>query len=225
MSDSHSSSVARRGFLFRLTQAAAGIAGLAVVPRGLDAAEPREAPADADAWIDRLKGQHKVMLHVHQHIGTVLLDARNMLNNARDLYGVPEAQYNVAVLTHGPAIGGLLRDELWQKQTLGDFYKVSDKGTGAAATRNVYLAPIDGEPPDATVPDLMKRGVSFVVCNVAMRTLAKRLAARSGGDADAVYSELAAGLVPGTFLVPDLFVSMQRAQKRGVGYLFTDRPH
>jgi hypothetical protein len=57
---------------------------------------------------------------------------------------------------------------------------------------------------------------------VALKNLAKRLSA-SGGNADAIYEELAAGLVPGAFLVPDVFVSMQRAQKRGVAYIFTDR--
>jgi intracellular sulfur oxidation DsrE/DsrF family protein len=196
------------------------------VPKGLEAAERVGVSGnDADAWMDRLKGQHRVMLHVHQHFISALLDARNMLNNARDLYGVPESQYNVAVLTHGPAIQGLLGDDLWQKLALGEYYKASDKATGAPAVRNVFLTPIEGEPADATVPALMKRGVTFVVCNVAVRTTAKRMAAKNGGDPDAIYTQLAAGLVPGTFLVPDLFVSMQRAQKRGVGYLFTDRPH
>ena len=224
MSDSNASSVARRGFLFRLSQAAAGLAGLAVVPKEL-AAEPLGAPADVDAWIDRMKGQHRVMLHVHQNFITSLLDSRNLLNNSRDLYGVPEAQYNVAVMTHGPAIQGLLGDDVWRQLALGEYYKVTDKSTNAPAVRNAFLTPIEGEPADATVPELMRRGVTFVVCNVAMRTLSKRLAARGGGEADAIYGQLAAGLVPGTFLVPDLFVSMQRAQKRGVAYLFTDRAH
>ena len=45
----------------------------------------------------------------------------------------------------------------------------------------------------------------------------------AGTSQDALHDELAAGLVPGVFLVPDVFVSMQRAQKRGVAYVFTDR--
>jgi len=32
------------------------------------------------------------------------------------------------------------------------------------------------------------------------------------------------GLVPGVALVPDVFVSMTRAQDRGVRYIYTDRP-
>jgi intracellular sulfur oxidation DsrE/DsrF family protein len=217
--------VARRGFLARLSQATAAFTALFIDPARLEAASASAglvSSADPDAWIARLKGQHKVMIHIHQHFMTGLVDARTMLANARDSYGVPEAQFSLAVVTHGPAIQGLLRDELWQRRALGAYYKVNDPKTGAPATRNIYLTPQDGEPADAAVSDLMKRGVTFVVCNVALKNLAKRLAP-ADSTADAVYPELAAGLVDGAVLVPDVFVSMQRAQKRGVAYVFTDR--
>jgi intracellular sulfur oxidation DsrE/DsrF family protein len=163
-----------------------------------------------------------VMLHVHHYFMTGLVDARTMLANARDMYFVPEPQHSIAVMTHGPAIQGLLGDDVWQRFALGAFYKVNDPKTGAPATRNIYLTPQDGEPADAAVPDLVKRGVTFVVCNVALRTLAKRLAPAEVG-VDALHGELVAGLVPGAFLVPDVFVSIARAQKRGVAYFYTDR--
>ena len=217
--------VARRGFLARLSAATAAFTALLIDPARLEAASASAgltSSADPDAWIARLKGQHKVMIHIHQHFMTGLVDARTMLANARDGYGVPEAQFSLAVITHGPAIQGLLRDELWQRRALGAYYKVNDPKTGAPATRNIYLTPQDGEPADAAVSDLIKRGVTFVVCNVALKNLAKRLAG-ADSTADAVYPELAAGLVDGAVLVPDVFVSMQRAQKRGVAYVFTDR--
>jgi len=225
VSYTHPTPVARRGFLARLSQAAAALTALIADPSRADAAASTAAfpgSADPDAWIARLGGQHKVMIHVHQYFMTALVDARNMLANARDMYGVPESQHSLAVVTHGPAIQGLLRDDAWERLALGAYYKVNDPKTGAPATRNIYLTPQDGEPTDAAVSDLMKRGVTFVVCNVALRNLAKRLAS-GGTNPDATYEQLAAGLVPGAFLVPDVFVSMQRAQKRGVAYIFTDR--
>jgi len=227
MSDAHSPHVPRRGFLVRLSQATAAFTALLADSRGLEAA-PVSATTpmgDPDAWIARLKGQHKVMIHVHQHFSTALVDARNMLANARDKYGVPESDNSIAVVTHGPAIQGLFRDDVWQKLALGEFYKLNDPKTGPPATRNVYLTPQDGEPSDATVPDLMKRGVTFVVCNVALTNLSKRLGQARSLAPEALHDELAAGLVEGAVLVPDVFVSMQRAQKRGVAYIFTDRPH
>ncbi len=225
MTHEPSSHVPRRGFLFRLSQAVAGLTALfagTAQAEGAAGSAALSAPDDPDAWMSRLTGQHKVMIHVHQHFMTALVDARTMLANARDLYGVPEAQYSLAVVTHGPAIQGLFRDEVWQRLALGAYYKTNDPKTGAPATRNIYLTSQDGEPADAAVSDLVKRGVTFVVCNVAVRNLSKRLA-RQGGNPDALYAELSAGLVPDAFLVPDVFVSMQRAQKRGVSYIFTDR--
>ena len=223
MAHTHSEPVARRGFLFRLSQATAALSAVLVDPARLEAASTSITRSpDPDAWIAALKGQQKVMIHAHQYIMTALVDARNMLANARDAYGVPEGQYSLAVITHGPAIQGLFRDDVWQGKALGEFYKLNDSKTGAPATRNIYLTPQDGEPPDAAVSDLLKRGVTFVVCNVALKNLAKRLAP-AGTSQDALHDELAAGLVPGVFLVPDVFVSMQRAQKRGVAYVFTDR--
>lgn len=228
MSDTHSPRVPRRGFLKRLSQATAALTALLADSRGLEAAPvPGTASraGDPDAWIARLKGQQKVMIHAHQYFSTALVDARNMLANARDKYGVPESENSIAVITHGPAIQGLFRDDVWQKIALGEFYKVNDPKTGAPATRNIYLTPQDGEPPDAAVLDLMKRGVTFVVCNVAVTNLSKKLGQARSLPPEPLHGELAAGLVEGAVLVPDVFVSMQRAQKRGVAYIFTDRSH
>ena len=225
MSETSSPPVARRGFLFRLSQATAAFTALLADTGRLEAAAlsgSSSGSPDPDAWINNLKGQHKVVIHVHQYFMTALVDARNMLANARDAYGVPETQYSLAIATHGPAIQGVFRDDVWQSKALGEFYKVNDPKTGAPATRNFYLTPQDGEPPDAAVSDLARRGVTFVVCNVALKNLAKRLAP-AGTSPDALREELAQGLVPGAVLVPDVFVSMQRAQKRGVAYVFTDR--
>ena len=217
--------VARRGFLVRLSQTTAALSALLVDPGRLESATapaPLSGNADPDAWIARLKGQQKVMIHAHQYFMTALVDARNMLANARDMYGVPDGQQSIAVITHGPAIQGLFRDDVWQRFALGEFYKVNDPKTSTPAARNIYLTPQDGEPPDAAVADLRKRGVTFVVCNVALLNLSKRLA-RAGTTPEALHDELAAGLVEGAVLVPDVFVAMQRAQKRGVAYIFTDR--
>jgi intracellular sulfur oxidation DsrE/DsrF family protein len=223
MSHPDTSPVARRGFLFRLSQAAAAVTAIVANPARLQSASlTLEGKDDPDAWMARLRGQHKVMIHVHQYFMTALVDARNMLANARDFYGMPESQHSIAVITHGPAIQGLFRDDVWQKLALGEFYKVTDPKTGAPAVRNIYLTPQEGEPQDAAVNDLMRRGVTFVVCNVAVINLAKRLG-RPGVTPDALHDELAAGLVPGAFLVPDVFVSMERAQRRGLTYVFTDR--
>jgi len=119
--------VARRGFLVRLSQTAAALTAAFSDPARLGAASPSPAfssnSAAPDAWIDGLKGEHKVMLHVHQYFMTGLVDARTMLANARDAYGVPEAQHGIAVMTHGPANLGLPPDRqgTMQESATGSF--------------------------------------------------------------------------------------------------------
>ena len=161
-----------------------------------------------------------MLFHAHQHVLPAIVAARGILIHGRDAYNVPEADNAIAIATHGPAIGALLRDEIWQRFALGELYKITDAKTGAPAVRNPFLTPQDGAPSDATVPALMESGVLFIVCNVAMRNLSRRVA----GDAapDAIHHELLAGLVPGAIVVPNLYIAMSHAQKKGVSYIFVD---
>jgi intracellular sulfur oxidation DsrE/DsrF family protein len=220
-----SASFPRRGFLARLSAAAAGLTALAAVPDRLRAAPAPPArdvsPDGPDAWIDRLTGKDRVVLHAHQHLLPAVVGARNLLTNGRDAYGIPEREHSVAVATHGPAIAGMFRNEIWQQFTLGERYKLTDPKTGAPVTTNPFLAPQDGAPDDAVVPALMQRGVLFVVCNVAVRNLSRRIV-REGESPEALHKELVAGLLPGVIVVPDLFVAISHAQKRGVSYIFID---
>ena len=203
-------SLPRRGFLTSLS-------ALLAVPTRANA-----RVGDPDGWIDRMTGSRRVMIQTHQHFLSSLVDARNMLANGRDFYGISEADHSIAVIAHGAAIQGLLRDETWERFGLGEFSKVNDPKTGAPAIRNIYLEPLEGEPQDASVRALLQRGVVFVACNVGMKSLARKLA--RGGSPDPIYAELLAGLVPGVELVPDVFVSISSAESRGVNYIYTDRP-
>ncbi|HKP31049.1 MAG TPA: hypothetical protein VJU15_16680 [Gemmatimonadales bacterium] len=203
-------SLPRRGFLASLT-------ALLAAPHVIKA-----EPSDPDAWIDRLTGSHRAMIQTHQYFMSALVDARTMMANARDAYGIRDGDFSIAVIAHGVALQGLLSDETWQRFGLGEFYKVNDPKTGAPSVRNFYLGPQDGEPPDAAVRELTQRGVVFVACNVALKGLARKLA--RGGSPDAIYPDLKNGLVPGVALVPDVFVTITRAQERGLRYIYTDRP-
>ncbi|HJU89339.1 MAG TPA: hypothetical protein VJ672_08105 [Gemmatimonadaceae bacterium] len=222
----HPTSLARRGFLGRLSALAAGFGASFAAPSALrgstaDSLGSAVDDADPDGWIGRLNGRDRVLLHAHQQLGPALYGAWNILNNARQAYGVPEQENSVAIASHGPAISGMFTDETWQKFTLGERYKLNDPATGAPYTRNPFLTPQDGMPSGLSVPELMKRNVTFIVCNVAVRNLSRRILGKSEGS-EALHQELVAGLLPGIVVVPDLFVAMSHAQKKGVGYIFID---
>jgi intracellular sulfur oxidation DsrE/DsrF family protein len=222
--DPTSDHLARRGFLARLSTAAAGAAAFLAGSGRLGGAQSPPTGTggdDPDAWIARMTGRDRVLVHAHQHLLPAVVAARNLLANARDAYGVPERENSIAVATHGPAIAGLFRDEIWERFTFGELYKLTDSATGKPLTRNPYLAPQEGAPPDAVVPELMRRGVTFLACNVAVRNLSRRIV-RAGESPEPLHAELVAGLVPGVVVVPDLFVAIAHAQQRRVGYIFID---
>jgi len=219
-----SSRLARRGFLARLS-AAAGAAALLTTPAPLRAAIAPAAragnPGDPDAWIDRVRGRDRLLVHAHQHLLPALTAAHGVLADARDGYGVPERENGVALGTHGPAIAGMFTDDTWRRHALGERYGFAGRDGGPPVVENPFLRPQEGAPPEATVHALMERGVVFLVCNVAVRNLSRRLV-REGEPAEPVHAALLAGLLPGVVVVPNVFVAISHGQKRGLGYLFID---
>ena len=222
MSTKDSPRLARRGFLTRLSASAASIATIAAVPSRLRARtlSTSLAWADPDAWIDRMGGTDRLVLHAHQRLQPAIVAARNIPVDARDSYGVAERDNSIAVATHGPAIAGMFRDEIWQAFRLGEVYGINDGATNQFAVRNPFLSPLPNAPVDATVPLLIERGVQFIVCNVAVRNLSRKLAGNTDGDA--LHAQLLAGLVPGTTVVPNVYVALSHAQQRGVSYIYLD---
>src|SRR5690349_8244985 len=115
MSHNDSPRLARRGFLARLSASAAGLAVFSDRPAlRSELSALTVGASDPDAWIGRLRGSDRLVLHAHEHLLPAVVGARNVLENGRTAYGVAEGDSSVAVATHGPAIGGLLRDDVWQ---------------------------------------------------------------------------------------------------------------
>src|SRR5689334_1154913 len=87
-----SSRVPRRGFLARLSAAAAGLTAWTLTPSNANALPPDGSPNpnDPDAWIGRLTGKDRLVFHTHKDLMPGLVAARNVMSNARDFFGVPE---------------------------------------------------------------------------------------------------------------------------------------
>lgn len=222
MSTNDSPRLPRRGFLRSLSASAAGMAAVTALPSRLRSATASTSMywADPDAWIDRMRGTDRLVFHAHQHLLPAIVGARNVLANAREAWAVPEADNSIAIATHGPAISGLFGDDVWERFRLGEVYGINDEATGRPSLRNPFLTAPASAPADAAVPALMERGVQFLVCNVAVRNLARRIAAHD--DADALHVKLVAGVLPGAVVVPDLFVAISHAQRRGISYIYID---
>lgn len=190
------------------------------------ALEPRSAAAQAsspasapftptlhgeDAWMSAVSGQHRVVVDITSADGVPdgLRFAGNLLTAHTSGYNVDEADVAVIVcLRHGATPYGYA-DAVWSK-----YGRTFDAKTTPPPAANPY-----NSASRTTVADLAKRGVRFMVCGLASRGLAGRIAGQ-GGDADAVLKEFAANLVPSARLVPAGVIGVTHAQERGYALLY-----
>jgi intracellular sulfur oxidation DsrE/DsrF family protein len=166
-----------------------------------------------DGWFDAIPGKHRVVLDVTSTLGVpdVVRFAGNLFVANKNGYGLGEAEVAIVViLRHGATAFGY-GDAIWAKH-------------GAAlADATGYTDPQSTEPPKANpfasaprnaLDGLAKRGVQFAVCDTASHGISRRLAGQ-GGDADAIYKEMVANMIPSSRLVAAGVVGVTRAQEYG----------
>ncbi len=178
------------------------------------ASSPAPAPFtpalhDEDAWMSAVPGRHRVVVDVTSPEGVPdgLRFVGNLLTAHKSGYGVDEMDVAVIVcLRHGATPYGY-NDPIWSK-----YGKTFDAKTAPSA--NPYNS---GN--QLQMADLAKRGVRFMVCGLASRRLAGRIAGQTG-DAESVLKEFGANLVPSGRIVPAGVVGVTHAQERGFALLY-----
>lgn len=208
---------ARRSFLAGLASLSALSLVRGIFPGSLRAAPIPDGKWDL-TWLDRLAGEHKQVFDVGTldrplHVVTAYYDA------FEDVLGVRPPRLTAVVGIAGAAFPINATNELWTKYELGKRWKVTDPATGGPAVRNVYLERMPAPAGvNVGVKTLQARGAIFWQCNNALKRIAGELATDLGADRDAVYSELAAGLLPGVKLIPAHTMLLGLAQERGCAY-------
>jgi hypothetical protein len=222
----------RRAFLGRSALAAAALAAPAALRAAVTA--PVAAPAPSrDAWLDRLRGRHRMVFDMPRPTaGVPMYHVRNYLDSYRAAYGLSHPDVDAVVGLYAMTVPLALTDAAWQKYGLGAATGVVDAETGKPAERNVFWKPRPGAetlpigggplpiPNDTAVTELQQRGALYIVCNNALNFWAGALAGPAGAKPAAVREELDAHLVPGVVVVPAMVIAFERAQARGVSYMF-----
>ena len=217
--------VARRSFLARLG------AGLGVVGAGLAAGEIASAQAATggtfqparhtqDDWMDQLPGKHRFVFDTTSAngIGAALLYANNFFVASQSGYGLGDGDAAVVIIARHDSTPYAYNDKIWEKYgvPLTARTNLTDPRTKQPPTVNLFNTTASGLPNlGTTVDSLIKRGVHFGVCQMATRFFAGQLAKATSGNADAIYSELAANLTGNAHLVAAGIVAVNRAQERG----------
>jgi hypothetical protein len=217
----------RRAFLGQAAGGAAalGLAGLAT-PMELAATQQQAAQAKEDpaltAWLGKIKGKHRQvydMPEVNSGFGLAWSRIFYVTNNET---GVPDSDISVvAVLRHG-ALPLALTDQAWAKYKLGEVFKINDPKTNAPSVRNIFYKTAAGELPlpGMDITDLLKTGVLFGACNMAIKFYSGMVAKNTKGNADTIANDWRAAVIPGIQIVPSGVWAVNRAQEHQCSYCF-----
>jgi hypothetical protein len=218
---------ARRSFLSRFGIGAALVAG---VGAGLAAARPAVAQTNAfkprrhkqDAWMEAPNAAHRIVIDsaFPPGGGAALLYANNNFLANKSGYGLEAQDIAVIVVLRHLSTPFAYTDAIWAKygEALSDVIDFKNPATKAAPATNLYNSGGAGMAlanRGVTIASLVEKNVQFAVCDSATRVLAGAVAQKSKGDAEAVYQEFVANLVPNSHLTAAGVVAVNRAQEYG----------
>lgn len=178
---------------------------------------------DPDEWFNNVKGSHRIVYDgstPHDSMPVIWNWAFYLTNNQT---GTPDEDITAMTVLRHNAIPFALKDSVWDKYKLGEFFKITDLTTGEPAVRNMVYEPGDGDfilPGIDGIKRLQERGAMFCVCDLALHVYSGFLAKGMDMEADSVYKEMADGVLPGIQIVPSGVWALGRAQEHGCGYIF-----
>ena len=212
----------RREFMRNVGVGAVAIAATAVGVRA-DAQLMSTLESPDEPWLARLSGRHRQFFDaISPNDGWALAFAKNFLDKNIEAYGLKQNEVTTVIGLRHMAVPLALNDAMWSKYKLGAFFKVNDKATNEAATRNVFahVKPGDLPFPGMAVEELMARGVIVTACEVALTVLSGMAAGAAGVPAASAKSDWFANLLPGVVTVPAGVLAVNRAQENHCTYCF-----
>lgn len=176
----------------------------------------------ADKWLVGLNGQAKQLFDSPAPVGGIpLVHIMNFLDTYNSAYKVSDAKLNTVGTFYGTTTFHGLNDAMWTKYDLAGFLKGIGVDAGAGQSANPWRT----EPqilgmslPQASIESLQKRGTRFIICNNALSIFAGMVAQGRGLDAQAVYADMKANILPDVELVPAMVIAIGQAQDAGLAY-------
>jgi intracellular sulfur oxidation DsrE/DsrF family protein len=200
-------------------------AGVAVAALGITlftaAAGPGSVSAN-DKWLEGLTARHKQFFDSPAPAGGIaLVHIMNYYDTYNKAYSVADKDIDAVGTFYGATTFYGVNDAMWAKYRIGEFLETNDPATGQPATANPWRsAPtiIGMTLPQASIERLQARGATFILCNNALGIFAGMLAQARGLEANVVYEDLKANILPGVYLVPGMVIAVEQAQRAGLAY-------
>lgn len=173
-----------------------------------------------DAWMDELKGQHRIFIDSSTPSGgsAALLYANNLYMANETGYSLKPADLAIVVCMRHFATPLAYNDDAWKKygKQFSGMMEFKDPKTGMPPSTNLMNSADYGlSLPNfgVTISSLVQRGTRFAICDMATNFIAMQIAQAMGTSKDAVYKELVASAIPSSRFVPAGVVATTRAQE------------
>lgn len=208
--------------IVRGTALLATASALAFAIVGFTGTTKSAADAPKDEWLKGLNGKHRQLFDTPDPgIGIPLIHVMNYYDTYNKAYGVKDADIDAVLTFYGSTTFHGLNDAMWAKYKLGEFMKINGPDGQPVVANPWRAAPVIlGNPiPAASIEALQKRGMTGIICNNALGIFSGLVAKARGLEANVVYEDMKANILPGVELVPGMVVAVQQAQDKGVSYL------
>lgn len=177
---------------------------------------------DQPDWLAGLNGEHRQLFDSPAAVGGVpLVHMMNFLDTYNTKFNVPDDRLNAIGTFYGTTVFHGLSDEMWTKYGIADFLVSIGAERSAGGTPSPWRsAPVimGNAMPQASIESLQARGTTFILCDNALGILSGMLAGKQGLDAQTVYADMKANMLPGVVLVPAMVIAINQAQSAGVSY-------
>jgi intracellular sulfur oxidation DsrE/DsrF family protein len=215
----------RRSFLTQLgagvTVAGAALGSGAPLANARSVSSFRAAAHPLDDWMDKLPGKHRLVFDTTTSagFGAAVAYANNFLTASKDGYGLNDPDNALIIIARHFSTPFAYNDAMWAKysKAMPPMIAIDDPRTKQRALVNLFATPgVEGlSNLGTTIPEVLKRGVHFAVCQMATTFFSGMLAQATGGKADDVFKELTSNLIGNAHMVPAGIVAVNRAQEHG----------
>jgi intracellular sulfur oxidation DsrE/DsrF family protein len=221
----------RRAFLGKVAAGAAALGLSSLFSPISIQAKPKSMPppeGSVDEWFGKIKGKHRMVFDATRPHEVFPFAWPRVFLLTNEKTGTPASDCGVVVVLRHSAIGYAMDNAVWAKYKLGEVFEAKDPSSKAAALRNPFWQPKEG---DFKVPgignvqiginELQSSGVMFCVCDMAMNVYSAIIAQKTSGDAAIIKKDFLAAVLPGIQVVPSGVLALGRAQEHGCAYCFT----
>lgn len=211
----------RREFLVQLGGI---VAAASLDPGKLEATGSMQASEWDMSWVERITAaKYRVVFNGNTiNDGDVVYGAALVLDQFHEVYGTSDQATCPVIVFRAAGTPMAFNDSIWARYKIGEQAKVNDPVTKLAATRNIFWKAPEGASPHAaasSISALQQRGLICLVCNRALKGWANEFAEKTQQKQDAVYAEMRANLIAGSYLVPSGIFALIRAQNAGCAYM------